>query len=335
MKKIITIIASILALSVFSACSNTNTDSLSSSNTVNMSSSNSVSENGKATVKITALDSTNKSIEKEVPYMPERIAVLDMAMLDVLTELGVGDRVVGVAGISLDYLKSYEENKDIMNIGTIKEPNMEKLAESNPDVIFIGRRLAKSYEAIEEIAPVVFLNVDPKLGVVESTKKNAAEVAKMFGKEAEVEKLVSDFDARIEKLKEVSKDKTALVGLTTSGSFNLLSNDGRCSLIGVEAGFKNLSDDDTTSTHGNEASFETVVKKAPDYIFVMDRDSAIQTEGAKLAKEIMENELVKKTAAYKNGNIVYLDNPAVWYTAEGGIKALDVMLRDLEKYLIK
>ena len=46
--------------------------------------------------------------------------------------------------------------------------------------------------------------------------------------------------------------------MTTSGSFNLLGNDGRCSLIGVEAGFNNLTAAGSTSTHGNESSFETV-----------------------------------------------------------------------------
>jgi len=77
------------------------------------------------------------------------------------------------------------------------------------------------------------------------------------------------------------------------------------------------------------------VAENPDYIFVMDRDSAIGTEGAQLAQEIMENELVMSTDAYKNGNIVYLEHPAVWYTAEGGITALDIMLQDLESTLLE
>ena len=34
------------------------------------------------------------------------------------------------------------------------------------------------------------------------------------------------------------------------------------------------------------------------------------------------------------GNIVYLAHPAVWYTAEGGISALDIMLQDLESELL-
>lgn len=85
---------------------------------------------------------------------------------------------------------------------------------------------------------------------------------------------------------------------------------------------------------GNEASFEFVVQKAPDYIFVLDRDAAISREGAQLAKDIMENELVMSTDVYKNGNLIYLAHPAVWYTAEGGITALDMMLQNLESELI-
>ena len=67
----------------------------------------------------------------------------------------------------------------------------------------------------------------------------------------------------------------------------------------------------------------------------MDRDAAIGTDSAKLAQEIMENELVKGTDAYKNGHIVYLAHPAVWYTSEGEITALDFMLQDLETALLQ
>ena len=77
------------------------------------------------------------------------------------------------------------------------------------------------------------------------------------------------------------------------------------------------------------------MQKNPDYIFVMDRDAAIGTEGAQLAKEVLENELVMDTDAYRNGRIVYLAHPAVWYTAEGGVSALDMMLTDLESTLLQ
>lgn len=205
-----------------------------------------------------------------------------------------------------------------------------------PDVIFIGGRLSASYDALSEIAPVVYLSTDTELGVVESVRKNAQTIASMFGLESQVDALMADFDSRIDALTAFAEGKTAIVGMCTSGSFNVLGNDGRCSIIGREIGFENVGVDADvdTSTHGNEASFEFVVEKNPDYIFVMDRDAAIATEGAQLAQEIMENELVMGTEAYKNGNVIYLAHPAVWYTAEGGVTALDIMLSDLESELL-
>ena len=76
------------------------------------------------------------------------------------------------------------------------------------------------------------------------------------------------------------------------------------------------------------------MEKNREYLFVMDRDAAIGTDGAQLAKEIVENELVMDLDVYKNGNIVYLAHPAVWYTAEFGIQALDIMLQDLDSELL-
>lgn len=289
------------------------------------------------TVTITSLNAGKEAAALEVPYDPQRVAVMDLATLDILDNLGLGDRVVGVSkGSSIDYLQSYVTDESIENLGTIKEADLEAVMACEPDVIFIGGRLSASYDALSEIAPVVYLATDTELGVVESVRQNATTIASMFGLEEKVDELMADFDGRIAALSEFAAGRTAIVGLVTSGSFNVLGNDGRCSMIGRELGFENIGVDANidTSTHGNEASFEFIVEKAPDYIFVMDRDAAIGTDGAKLAREIMENELVMGTDAYKNGNIVYLAHPAVWYTAEGGITALDLMLQDLESELL-
>ena len=270
------------------------------------------------TVTITSLNADKEAVELVVPYDPQRIAILDMASLDILDALGVaGGRVVGSADTSLDYLQSYVTDENVANLGTIKTADLEAVMAAQPDVIFIGGRLAKSYDALSEIAPVVYLATDSELGVVESVRQNAATIASMFGLEDKVDELMAGFDARIQTLADFAADKTAVVGMCTSGGFNVLGNDGRCSIIGREIGFENI---------GVDADI--------DYIFVMDRDAAIQTDGAQLAQEIMENELVMGTDAYKNGNIVYLAHPAVWYTAEGGITALDIMLQDLESKLL-
>ncbi len=291
-------------------------------------------ESAPETVTITSLNGNGEAVELEVPYDPQRIAILDMASLDILDSLGLGGRVVGSATTTLEYLQDYVPGDAIANLGTIKEADLEAVMACEPDVIFIGGRLSASYDALSEIAPVVYLSTDAEIGVVESVRNNATTIASMFGLEAQVEELMAGFDARIEALAAFAEGKTAIVGLCTSGSFNILGSDGRCSIISVEVGFENLGDSGVTSTHGNESSFELIVELSPDYMFVLDRDAAIGTDGAQLAQEIVENELVMDTDVYKNGNIVYLANPTVWYTAEGGITALDIMLQDLEGELL-
>ena len=325
MKKITTLAMALGLTACLAACSTSGATTISSS----------AQEDTPNTISVPTLNANKAETTVDVVYDPQRIAVLDMASLDILDALGVGDRVVGSASTSMDYLQSYMTDS-VANLGTIKEADLEAIMACDPDVIFIGGRLAESYDALSEIAPVIYLSVDTEVGIVESVSNNARTVASLFGLESQVDTLVSGFEARIDALSQAAQGQTAIVGMVTSGSFNILGNDGRCSIIGREIGFENIGVDNTlsTSTHGNEASFEFVVEKNPNYIFVLDRDAAIATEGAKLAQEIMENELVMGTDAYQDGHIVYLSHPSVWYTAEGGITALDLMLQDLEQEIL-
>ncbi len=329
MKKLTTLVLALEMVFGLAACGNKNSGTTSKEDT-------NKTEKPK-TVTIKSFNANNEETDLEVPYDAQRIAVMDMAALDILDSLGLGDRVVGSSSTSLDYLQEYVTNDEIADLGTIKEADMEAVMSCEPDVIFIGGRLAQSYDALSEIAPVVYLSTDTEIGLVKSVEKNAKTIASMFGLEDDVKDLMDGYDARIEKLKAFAEGKTAIIGMCTSGGFNVLGNDGRCALIGNEVGFENIGVDANvdTSTHGNEASFEFVVEKNPDYIFVLDRDAAIGTDGAQLAKDIMENELIMGTDAYKDGKIVYLEHPAVWYTAEGGVNALGFMLEDLENALLK
>ena len=340
MKKLSVLIFSMLLAVSVAACSGTQTSSRTeetsaqNTQTEQTTEQETASEAAPSTITITSLDGNGEETQLEVPYDPQRIAILDMAALDMLDNFGLGDRVVGSASTSLDYLQQYVTDETVENLGTIKEADLEAVMACEPDIIFIGGRLSASYDALSEIAPVVYLSTDSELGVVESVRKNAQTIVSIFGVEEQVEQKMAGFDERIQALAAFAQGKNAVIGMCTSGSFNVLGNDGRCSIIGKEIGFENLGDTGSTSTHGNESSFELLLEWNPEYIFVLDRDAAIGTDGAQLAQEIMENELTMQTSAYQNGNIVYLEHPAVWYTAEGGITALDYMLSDLEGALL-
>lgn len=297
----------------------------------------------KEKVTIQAYDASKALVDVEVPYNPERVAILDMPSLDIMDELGLGDRIVGSAKVSIESLSQYNPDTSqgaIMNLGTIKTADLEKVAACAPDVIFIGGRLASVYEDLAAIAPVVYLGVDYEKGIVESTKDNAMTIASIFGKEAEVEAKFNDFQPRIDALEKVLKDKEVLLGMYNANALGLLGTQSQLNLLVNELGAFNLSEtvgEEEKASHGEEASWETILTLNPEYMFILDRSSATQSEdGIKGVKEVVENELIKGLDVYKNDKIVYfVENANVWYTATGGIKALDIMLSDLEAALLK
>lgn len=283
-------------------------------------------------ITVACLNGASEEVDLEVPFDPQTIVTLDAASTDILANLGLADRIVGTTTPEA-YLAEFVA--DAENVGTAKTFDVEAIMELEPELIFMAGRGSDFYDTLAEIAPVVRLTVSG--AVVEGTYTNSLKIASIFGLEDEMEAKLGAYDERIAAIQEVAKEKNAIVGLCTSGAFNLLGNDGRCSIIGNELGFNNVGVDANvdTSAHGNEASFEFVVDANPDYIFVLDRDKATNAEGAQLAKDIMENDLVMSTDAYKNGNLIIMENAGVWYKAEGGFTALGIMLEDLEKELLQ
>ena len=89
---------------------------------------------------------------------------------------------------------------------------MEAVMASEPDVIFIGGRLAKSYDALSEIAPVVYLSIDTQLGTLESVRKNAGIIASIFGLEEQADQLLEGFEERLAALLDFQRIRQRLWG---------------------------------------------------------------------------------------------------------------------------
>ena len=294
-------------------------------------------------ITIQAFNANKEITDMEVPYDPQRIAILDMPALDIIDALGLGDRIVGSAKVSIEYLKDYNPDADgseIVNLGTVKTADLEKVAACEPDVIFIGGRLASVYADLEAIAPVVYLGVDYEKGIVESTKNNAKTIASMFGKEADVDAMFTDFRPRMDALKEVLNGKNVLLGMYNANALGLMDTASQLNMIANELGANNLGEsvgEAEKASHGEEASWETIVTLNPEYLFILDRSTATETvdEGVMGVREVVENDLIKELDVYKNGKIVYfIEHANVWYTSTGGVQALDTMLSDLEAVLL-
>lgn len=300
--------------------------------------------NSSETITIPSLNATGQSIRLEVPYDARRIAVLDMAALDILDALGLGDRIVGSAKVTIGYLSRYNPDDSagaVENLGTVKTADLEKIAACEPDVIFIGSRLASVYDDLSAIAPVVHLAVDYSLGVVESTRNNAGIIASMFGRDAEAEAMFAGFQPRLDALNAVLSGKDMLLCMYNANAMSLMDTESQLNILAAELGGNNLGEtvgQTEKASHGEEASWETILHLDPEYMFVLDRSTATGSgeEGVLGVREVIENDLIRELDVYKEGKIIYLiDHANVWYTSTGGIQALDTMLSDLEEALLK
>lgn len=331
MKKIFALIMTFAMVFSMAACGSTATND----NAVATGSEEDKAE----TITIQALNANKEMVDIEVPYDPQRIAILDMPALDIVDALGVGDRIVGSAKVTIEYLTDYnpdDSNGTIMNLGTVKTADLEKVAACEPDIIFIGGRLSSVYSDLEAIAPVVYLAVDYEKGIVESTKYNAQTIASIFGKEAEVDAMFTDFQPRIDALHAVLNDKNVLLGMYNANALGLMDTASQLNIIAKELGANNLGEsvgEVEKATHGEEASWETVITLNPEYMFILDRSTATEAADQSVmgVREVIENDLIKELDVYKNDKIVYfIEHANVWYTSTGGVQALDTMLADLE-----
>ena len=331
MKKILTLMMAFAMVFCMAACGNTATND------------NAGAETKPETITIQALNANRELVDIEVPYDPERIASLDMPALDIVDALGLGDRIVGSAKVTIEYLTDYnpdDSNGAIMNLGTVKTADLEKVAACEPDIIFIGGRLSSVYADLEAIAPVVYLGVDYEKGILESTKSNAKTIATIFGKEAEVDGMFTDFQPRIDTLNAVLSGKDVLLGMYNSNALGQMGTESQLNIIAKELGANNLGEsvgEAQKATHGEEASWETIITLNPEYMFILDRSTATEAvdESVMGAREVIENDLIKELDVYKNGKIVYfIEHANVWYTSTGGVQALDTMLADLEGALL-
>lgn len=274
---------------------------------------------------LTITDSNGDQIE--VPNNPEKVVVFDNGSLDTMDALGVGDKVVGAATSSLpEYLSSY---KKVESAGGIKEPHLEKINQLQPDLIIISGRQRDFQKDLSQIAPTIFLSLDAK-NPWESFQQNVTILGEIFGKQEEAKTQLEELSSAIDQTKKKAEatDKKALVTLVNEGQLSAYGSGSRFGFIHDLFGFEQADDQIEASTHGQSVSYEYVLEKNPDILFVVDRTKAIGGDDSK--DDISANELVAQTNAGKNQQIISLE-PDVWYLSGGGLESMKLMIEDVNQ----
>lgn len=138
--------------------------------------------------------------------MPKNIVVFDYGFLDTLDALGV-EGIVGIAanggkGNFPEHLKEKYLTDSVVDVGSLKQIDFEKVAAANPDAIFISGRQGSFYEELKEITPnVVFIGSDNS-NYVDGVFETVDLAAEIFGKEEKAEELKTALQEKVDAVKE-------------------------------------------------------------------------------------------------------------------------------------
>ncbi|MCY8496424.1 siderophore ABC transporter substrate-binding protein [Bacillus atrophaeus] len=317
MKKFALLFIALVTAVVISACGNQSSDSKGSEN-----------KKDQITVKHD-LDKNGTKVTKN----PKKVVVFNFGILDTLDKLGLQGSVAGLPKNSLpDYLSSYKNDK-YTDVGSLKEPDFEKVADLDPDLIIISGRQSDSYKEFSKIAPTIYLDID-SAKYMESFKSNTETIGKIFNKEDEVKNQLAKIDDSISDVKKTAEkvNKKGLVIMANDGKISAFGPKSRYGLIHDVFGVTPADQNIEASTHGQSVSYEYISKTNPDYLFVVDRGTAIGETSS--TKQVVENDYVKKVNAVKNDHVVYLDS-ATWYLSGGGLESMAQMIKEVKDGLEK
>lgn len=265
-----------------------------------------------------------------IEKLPRRVVALDMNEVDFLDELGVP-----VAGMPKDFVPHFlarYKNAQVQDMGAIVQPNLERVHAAKPDLILITSLQANHYKELSQIAPTIHFDVDyrdSQADHIEIVKNHLVTLGRIFQKEGLARQRAAELDAKVEQARNLirGRPETALIVLHNNGAFSSFGTQSRYGFIFKALGVKPASPSAEAGLHGQPISSEFIQQANPGIVYVVDR-SAVMERRPVMDAETLGNPLLRHTAAWRNGRVVFADAQA-WYVTAASVKSLELMIDDV------
>ncbi|MDN5658769.1 siderophore ABC transporter substrate-binding protein [Brevibacterium sandarakinum] len=223
---------------------------------------------------------------------------------------------------------SYTKDDSVLDLGSHREPDLEKIVEAKPDLVINGQRFAQFHDDLAKLAPeATVLELDPRDGedFGSELKRQTTVLGEVFGKQDEAKKIIDDYDASVKRAKAAYDSSDTAMGLITSAGDIGYSAPSTGRTVGPVFDALGLSpalevEASSEDHQGDDISVEAIADSKPDLMVVMDRDASFapeeRDEGSAPAAEVLEDsEALKDVPAIKDDKIVYF--PQDTYLNEG------------------
>ncbi|WP_148229489.1 ABC transporter substrate-binding protein [Alkalihalophilus pseudofirmus] len=283
----------VLFISLLAACGGNTDEQESAENTEENTEGNTEQmEDTESTEAVTVRDAFGEKTFEETPL---KVVALEWTYVEDLLALGV--QPVGVADI--EGYNSWvdidaELDQDVVDVGTRQEPNLEMIAELEPDLIITaGFRHEAIQQELEFIAPTLFFDpypTDETVSQYDEMEETFRTIAKVVQKEDEAESVLEELDAKYEEAKEqiaAADLKTNEFVLTQAFSANqaptlrLFTPNAMATQIFEKVGLENVYDSGQFEMYGySEVNVEALpaVEDANFFYVVQDDDNVFENQ---------------------------------------------------------
>ncbi|MGN7456607.1 ABC transporter substrate-binding protein [Paenibacillus pasadenensis] len=321
-KRLLILMGCVLLIGLLAACGSNNGSNGSTNGAANTN-ANAEAEAGAGAERVVkhALGETT------IKGTPQKVVVLTNEGTEAVLALGV--KPVGAVKSWTGnpwYAHIADKMEGVTVLGEESQPNIELIAGLEPDLIIANKmRHEKIYEQLSAIAPTV--EAEDLRGY---WKKNFALYAEALNKKDEGDKLIADFDARIEDFKGKAGDKlneTVSMVRFMAGKTRVYHTDTFSGIIFDQIGIaRNEMTKTSKETFVDEITKERLPEVEADRLFYFTYDTG-DGKGSATEQEWTSDPLWKSLKVVSEGQAKRVDD-AVWNTA-GGILAANLMLDEL------
>lgn len=283
-KSLSVIFLALIMMVVLGACGNTSNET---------SSSKTQNETSATVYPYTVKDSQGNEtvIEKE----PKRIISVAPSITEIIYALGKGDELVG----RTDYDDYPEQVKNVESVGSLTDPNVEKIIALKPDIVIASTHFRDEVEKKLEdlgIKVVVLYDANNFNGVYDSINT----VGQIVNAQDKAKDIVTSMKKKIEDVEEKVKGKEIpkvyyVVGFGKDGDFTATGDTFIGQMINM-AGGNNIAKDATDWKY----SLEKIIANNPDYIVISKNNG--------MKEQFMATAGYEELSAVKNNKVIEIDD---------------------------
>lgn len=300
--------------------------------------------------------------EVTIAAVPKRIAVLDLAALDILNGLGVEAAGVPTLEENLwpEYLKKYTASS-FTPVGDLFQPDIEALKKLQPDLIIVAGRSAGKLKDISGIAPTIDLSTG-NTAFVPTVAQNILLLGRILNREPQASERAESLLRQVRELH--AKAAKAGHGLLLFGFGDSVSVQYPQTRFGVVYELLGIaptvsvaeapppftpsrasapgSPEAAAAEQRQRAAMQQraeaeskrladVIQREPDWLFVIDRSAAFG-ERANAAAVLQVSAAITGSQAWQRKQVLHFDGRE-WYLAGGSPSAVERAIRQFSQAL--